>query len=102
MTVKLTDAQLVMLSAASQRQDLCRTMPEKMKGAVLDKVGEKLLKSFLRLSPRGSGNGSWRRASPGMAGPLAASPQIAKAMTGTNWNGSSLLRPSAGQERGGE
>ena len=44
MSVKLTDAQLVMLSTASQREDLCLTAPDKMKGAVLTKVGEKLVK----------------------------------------------------------
>ncbi len=44
MTVKLTDAQLVMLSAATQREDLCLTAPEKFKGAILTKVGEKLVK----------------------------------------------------------
>jgi hypothetical protein len=44
MTVKLTDAQLVMLSAAAQRENLCLTAPAKMKGAVLSKVSEKLVK----------------------------------------------------------
>jgi hypothetical protein len=44
MTVKLNDTQLVMLSAAAQREDLCLTAPEKMKGAILVKVGEKLAK----------------------------------------------------------
>ena len=44
MSVKLTDAQLVMLSAAAQREDLCLTAPDRLKGAILTKVGEKLLK----------------------------------------------------------
>ena len=44
MTIKLTDAQLVMLSAAAQREDLCLTAPDKLKGAILAKVGEKLVK----------------------------------------------------------
>ena len=44
MTVKLTDAQLVMLSAASQRGELCLTAPARMKGAILTKVSEKLVK----------------------------------------------------------
>jgi hypothetical protein len=44
MSVKLTDTQLVMLSAAAQRDDLCLATPDKMKGAVLSKVSEKLLK----------------------------------------------------------
>ena len=52
MSVKLTDAQLVMLSAAAQREDLCLTAPDKMKGAILTKVSEKLVEA--RLGPRGS------------------------------------------------
>ena len=44
MTVKLTDAQLVILSAASQHGELCLTAPVKMKGAILAKVSEKLVK----------------------------------------------------------
>jgi hypothetical protein len=40
-SVKLTDAQLVILSAAAQRQNLCLTAPDKMKGAVLTKVSER-------------------------------------------------------------
>jgi hypothetical protein len=44
MSVKLTDAQLVMLSAAAQREDLCLTAPDKMKGAILAKVSENLIK----------------------------------------------------------
>jgi hypothetical protein len=34
MSIKLTDAQLVMLSAAAQGEDLCLTSPDKNKGAV--------------------------------------------------------------------
>jgi hypothetical protein len=44
MSVKLTDAQLVMLSAAAQPEDLCLTAPDKLKCAVLAKVSEKLVK----------------------------------------------------------
>ena len=44
MSVKLTDAQLVMLSAAAQREDLCLTAPDKMKGAIPAKVSAKLAK----------------------------------------------------------
>jgi hypothetical protein len=44
MSVELTDTQLAMLSAAAQRADLCLTAPDKMKGAILRKVSEKLLK----------------------------------------------------------
>ena len=42
MSVKLTDAQLVLLSAAAQREDLCLTAPDKLKGAVLTKSAKGL------------------------------------------------------------
>jgi hypothetical protein len=62
MTVKLTDAQLVMLSAAAQRKDLCLTAPEKLKGAILTKVGEKLVKLGLVREVRAKARTPiWRR-----------------------------------------
>jgi uncharacterized protein DUF3489 len=44
MSVKLTDAQLVMMSAAAQRKDRCLTAPATIKGAALSKVSGKLAK----------------------------------------------------------
>jgi len=44
MSVKLTDAQLVMMSAATQRKDRCLSAPATIKGAALSKVGVKLAK----------------------------------------------------------
>src|SRR5271154_2439263 len=62
MSVKLTDAQLVMLSAAAQREDLFLTAPEKLKGAILPKVGEKLVKLGLVRKVRArTGLPVWRR-----------------------------------------
>lgn len=62
MSVKLTDTQLVMLSAAVQRDDLCLATPDKMKGAVLSKVSEKLLKLGLVREVRAKvGTPAWRR-----------------------------------------
>jgi hypothetical protein len=62
MTVKLTDAQLVMLSAAAQREDDCLTVPDKLKGAILDKVGEKLGKlGSVREVRAKAGMSVWRR-----------------------------------------
>jgi hypothetical protein len=62
MSVKLTDAQLVMLSAAAQRKDLCLTAPEKMKGAILTKVAEKLVRLGLVREVRAkAGMPVWRR-----------------------------------------
>jgi hypothetical protein len=42
MSVKLTDAQLVMMSAAAQRKDRCLSAPATIKGAALSKIGVKL------------------------------------------------------------
>jgi hypothetical protein len=62
MSVKLTDAQLVMLSAAAHREDLCLTAPDNMKGAILTKVGEKLMKLGLVREVRAkAGMPVWRR-----------------------------------------
>ena len=44
MSVKLTDAQLVMMSAAAQRKDRCLSAPPTIKGAALSKVSAKLAK----------------------------------------------------------
>jgi len=62
MSVKLTDAQLVMLSAAAQREDLCLTTPDKTKGAILAKASEKLAKLGLVREVRAkAGMPAWRR-----------------------------------------
>ncbi len=62
MSVKLSDAQLVMQSAAARREDLCLTAPDKMKGAVLAKASEKLAKLGLVLEVRAkAGMPVWRR-----------------------------------------
>ena len=61
MNVKLTDAQLVMLSAAAQRDDRCLTAPDTMKGAILAKVTEKLVKLGLAREVRARvGTSVWR------------------------------------------
>jgi hypothetical protein len=62
MIVKLTDAQLAMLSAAARRTDLCLTAPDKMKGAILTKVSEKVVKFGLVREVRAkAGAPVWRR-----------------------------------------
>jgi DNA-binding MarR family transcriptional regulator len=68
MTVKLTDAQLVMLSGASQRESLCLTAPAKMKGAVLSKMSEKLVTLGLVREVRvKAGMPDWRREESGQS-----------------------------------
>jgi hypothetical protein len=44
MSVKLTDAQVVMMSAAGQRKDRCLSAPATLKGAALSNVSVKLAK----------------------------------------------------------
>jgi hypothetical protein len=44
MSVNLTDAQLVMMSAAAQRENHCLKLPATMKGAAVGKVSAKLRK----------------------------------------------------------
>jgi len=41
MSIKLTDAQLVLLGAAAQRKDLCLVAPPMLKGAAARKVASK-------------------------------------------------------------
>ena len=61
MSVKLTDAQLVMMSAAAQRNDRCMA-PDTMKGAALTKVSAKLIKLGLVREIRAkAGMPVWRR-----------------------------------------
>ena len=43
MSIKLTDTQLVLLSAAAQRKDLFLVAPPTLKGATAQKVASKLI-----------------------------------------------------------
>jgi len=62
MSVKLTDAQLVMMSAAAQRKDRCLSAPGTIKGAALSNVGVKLAKLGLaREIEAKPGAPIWRR-----------------------------------------
>jgi hypothetical protein len=62
MSVKLTDAQLVMMSAAAQRKDRCLSAPARIKGAALSKVSAKLVKLGLACEIEAEpGAPIWRR-----------------------------------------
>ena len=62
MSVKLTDAQLVMMSAAAQRDDRCLAAPNMVKGATLSKVSAKLIKlGFVREIRAKAAMPVWRR-----------------------------------------
>jgi len=62
MSIKLSDTQLVMLSAAAQRDDHCLTLPEKLKGAAAHKVATKLIAAGLVEEVKAkAGMPAWRR-----------------------------------------
>jgi hypothetical protein len=62
MSVKLTDAQLVMMSVGAQRKDRCLSAPATIKGAALSKVSAKLMKlGFAREIEAKPGAAIWRR-----------------------------------------
>src|ERR1700734_3381894 len=62
MGVKLTDAQLVMMSAAARRKDRCLSAPSTIKGAAFSKVSAKLAKLGLaREIEAKPGAPIWRR-----------------------------------------
>ena len=68
MSVKLTDAQLVMMSAAAQREDRCLAAPERLKGAAVSKVSAKLVKLGLAREIRAkAGTPIWSRGEEGQA-----------------------------------
>jgi hypothetical protein len=81
MSVKLTDAQLVMLSAAAQREDHCLTAPDKMKGAILAKVSGKLVKlGLVREVRANAGMPVWRRDNAGQSYALKLTAAALKAV----------------------
>ena len=63
MSIKLTDAQLVMLSAAAQRDDRSLTPPEKLKGGAAHKVATKLILAagLVKEVKAKAGTPVWRR-----------------------------------------
>jgi hypothetical protein len=62
MSIKLTDTQLIMLSAAAQRDDRCVTAPKTLKGGAAQKVAAKLIAAGLAKEIRGkAGAPVWRR-----------------------------------------
>jgi hypothetical protein len=62
MTIKLTDAQHLMLSAAAQREDRILAMPPNLKGGAAQKVAAKLIAAGLVKEVKAkSGEPAWRR-----------------------------------------
>ena len=62
MSIKLTDTQLVMLSAAAQRDDRCLVASQNLKGGAAQKVAAKLVTAGLVKEIRAkAGSPIWRR-----------------------------------------
>ena len=62
MSIKLTDTQLVMLSAAAQREDRCIVAPPSLKGAAAQKIATKLVAAGLAKEIKAKpGAHVWRR-----------------------------------------
>ena len=62
MSIKLTDTQLVLLSAAAQRKDLCLVAPPTLKGATPQKVASKLISAGFVKEVKAKGSDPiWRR-----------------------------------------
>ena len=81
MSVKLTDAQLVMMSAAAKRKDRCLSAPATIKGAALSKVSGKLAKLGLaREIAAKPGAPIWHRDEAGQGYALKLTPAGLKAI----------------------
>ena len=62
MSIKLTDTQFVLLSAAAQRKDLCLVAPPTLKGATAQKVASKLISAgFVKEVKAKASDPIWRR-----------------------------------------
>jgi Protein of unknown function (DUF3489) len=98
MSVKLTDAQLEMMSAAAQREDRCLAAPETMKGAAVSKAGAKLVKLGLaREIHTKPGAPIWRGDESGSAFSLKLTAAGLKAIAGDEESEESIERGEASQ-----
>ena len=62
MSIKLTDTQIVMLSAAAQRDDRCLLAPQILKGSATQKLATKLIGAGLAKEIKAKpGAPAWRR-----------------------------------------
>ena len=101
MSVKLTDPQLVMMSAAAQRKDRCLSAPVTIKGAALIKVSAKLAKlGLIREIEAKPGAPIWRRDDAGQSYALKLTAAGLKAIAvdegSQDANGSALEIESTG------
>ena len=81
MSIKLTDTQLVLLSAAAQRKDLCLVAPPTLKGATAQKVASKLISAgFVKEVKAKASDPIWRRDEVGASYALKLTAAGAKAI----------------------
>ena len=100
MSVKLTHAQLVLLSAAAQREDFCLTAPDKLKGAILTKVSERLVKLGLVREVRAKAEMPvWRRDDSGQSYALKLMAAGLKAIAVDDGSEEAVARREAPQSR---
>ena len=59
MSIKLTDTQLSILSAAAQRADRCLVAPRNLKGGALQKIAAKLIEGGLVKEVKAKGLRPW-------------------------------------------
>jgi Protein of unknown function (DUF3489) len=100
MSVKLTDAELVMMSAAAQREDLCLTAPDRMKGAVVSKASAKLVQLGLAREIRAkTGAPVWRHDEAGRSFALKLTAAGLKVIAAEKGSGEAIEPSEASQPR---
>jgi hypothetical protein len=82
MSIKFTDTQLIILSAAAQREDRCLVAPPKLKGGAAQKFAAKLLTAGLVKEIKAKpGMPPWRLTSREQMRLAPSRPQLAKRST---------------------
>jgi len=100
MSVKLTDAQVVMMSAAAQRKDRCLSAPATIKGAALSKVGVKLARlGFVREIGAKAGAPIWRRDDAGHSYALKLTASGLKAIVVEDEGSQDTIEPNEAQAK---
>jgi hypothetical protein len=95
MSVKLTDAQLVMMSAAAQRKDRCLSAAAMIKGAALRTLGVKLTKlGLVREIEAKPGAPIWRRDDAGQAYALKLTAAGLKAIAAVEEGSQDAIEPA--------
>jgi Protein of unknown function (DUF3489) len=100
MSIKLTDVRRVMLSTAAQRADLRLAPPDKLRGAILAKVSDKLAKAGLVREVRAKvGAPIWRRDHDGQSYALKLTAAGLKAIAVDNESNQAIVAREAPQSQ---